>query len=97
MDLLEVQFAPTGKSVFVRPGTTLLAASQLAGLDLATGCTRGMCGTDVVRIDAGGEHLAAPGATELGTLLRMGLGADHRLACSATVASGRVVVMVGDF
>lgn len=94
MDLVEVSFRADDKTVFVQPGTTLLAAAEMAGVELLTGCTRGMCGTDAVRVivgDSGG--LALPSDHEAGTLARMGLGADCRLACSAKVQSGRVEVL----
>jgi ferredoxin len=92
MDLVEVQFAAAGKSVFVQPGTTLLAAAGMAGVDWPTGCRRGMCGTDAARLDAPAGCLESPAAHERGTLDRMGLTGDCRLLCSAKVVAGRVVV-----
>lgn len=93
MDLVEVCFAVAGRTVFVQPGTTLLAAAQLAGVDVATGCTRGMCGTDARRVAADGAGaLEPPAEHERGTLDRMGLGADCRLLCSAKVRAGRVEI-----
>lgn len=93
MDLVEVQFAAAGKSVFVQPGTTLLAAAGMAGVDWPTGCTRGMCGTDAARLQAAPGSLEVPAAHERGTLDRMGLAGDCRLLCSAKVVAGRVVVL----
>ena len=94
MDLVEVSFKADGKTVFVQPGTTLLAAAEMAGVEILTGCTRGMCGTDAVRVrlDAA-DSLEVPSDHEAGTLARMGLGSDCRLACSAKVQSGRVAVL----
>jgi ferredoxin len=79
--------------VFVEPGTTLLAAAGMAGVDIATGCTRGMCGTDAVRVAAAEATLEAPAAPEKGTLERMGLPPGCRLACSARVRAGAVQVL----
>ncbi|MCU0863910.1 MAG: (2Fe-2S)-binding protein [Planctomycetes bacterium] len=93
MDLVEVQFAQAGKTVFVQPGTTLLAAAGMAGVDWATGCTRGMCGTDAVRLAADGDALEPPADHERGTLARMGVEAGCRLLCSARVRRGRVQVL----
>lgn len=94
MDLVEVSFGFAEKVVFVQPGTTLLAAAEMAGVEILTGCTRGMCGTDAVRVaTAGPDTLQPPEDHEAGTLARMGLGADCRLACSAKVRSGRVEVL----
>ena len=94
MDLVEVSFRSADTVVFVQPGTTLLAAAEMAGVEILTGCTRGMCGTDAVRVEAAPEAaLEPPEDHEAGTLMRMGLGAGCRLACSAKVRSGRVEVL----
>lgn len=95
MNLVEVHFAEADKTVFVEPGTTLLAAAGMAGVDVMTGCTRGMCGTDAHRVDAAPHALEPAGDDERGTLERMGVGAECRLLCSAKVRAGRVSV-VGD-
>jgi ferredoxin len=93
MDLVEVHFTGPDKVVFVAPGTTLLAAAGMAGVDVMTGCTRGMCGTDAAKVTAEpADALEAPAEHERGTLLRMGLGDDSRLLCSARVRRGRVEV-----
>ncbi|MBL8755133.1 MAG: (2Fe-2S)-binding protein [Planctomycetes bacterium] len=92
MDLVEVAFTDAGKTVFVPPGTTLLAAAGMAGVDVATGCTRGMCGTDAWRVDCGAGELQPAAEPERSTLQRMGTTADCRLLCSARVQRGRVAV-----
>lgn len=93
MDLVEVRFPDAGTFVCVPAGTTLLAAAELAGVEILTGCTRGMCGTDAVRVATDREDtLEPPGATEAGTLARMGVPTGCRLACSARVRAGRVEV-----
>jgi ferredoxin len=94
MDLVEVRFPAAGTFVCVPPGTTLLAAAELAGVEVLTGCTRGMCGTDAVSVEVDRpDALEPPGESELGTLQRMGLPATSRLACSARVRAGSVVVL----
>lgn len=96
MDLVEVRFPTANTFVCVPPGTTLLAAAEQAGVEITTGCTRGMCGTDAVRVDVDPpDALEAPAETELGTLQRMGLPSGSRLACSARVRIG-VVTVRGD-
>lgn len=96
MDLVEVRFPAAGRTVLVQPGTTLLAAAGMAGVELATGCTRGMCGTDAVRIAAEpATAIDPPGEAEAGTLARMGVAGDCRLACSARLRVG-VVTVLGD-
>ena len=96
MDLVEVRFAAAGKVVFVQPGTTLLAAAGMAGVEFATGCTRGMCGTDAVAVRSTPDGaLEPPAAHESGTLARMGIPTGCRLLCSARVRTG-VVEVLGD-
>lgn len=92
--LVEVQFEPGGRVARVAPGATLLDAAEAAAVDLAVGCTRGMCGTDLVRVIAGAGGLADPDEDERGTLERMGLGRDYRLSCSARVVSGPITVRI---
>ena len=92
--LVEVRFEPAGVVVLVAEGTTLLAASRAAGIDIATGCTRGMCGTDAVRVSRG-DGLEPPVDPERSTLERMGLDAAFRLSCSARVRTGVVSVDLG--
>ncbi len=96
MNLVEVHFSEADKTVFVQPGTTLLAAAEMAGVEIMIGCTRGMCGTDAHRVstESGdlGEVLEPADDHELGTLDRMGVGPDCRLLCSAKVRAGRVSV-----
>ncbi|MCB9878145.1 MAG: hypothetical protein H6835_11140 [Planctomycetes bacterium] len=105
MDLVEVHFQDAGKTVFVQPGTTLLAAAGMAEVEILTGCTRGMCGTDATRVrcEPAGA-LEAPAEPERGTLARMGFagdgdpggevdGAACRLLCSARVCQGKITVL----
>lgn len=93
---VQVRFLPDEKTVAVVPGMTLLKASEQAGVRIVTGCTRGMCGTDPVRIAEGREGLAPPEEHEKGTLERMGLPGDYRLSCSAKVVRGPITVVVGE-
>lgn len=96
-ELVEVSLRPAERTVWVRTGTTLVAASEAAGAPIVTGCTQGMCGTDPVRVVAGAEGLSPPEPHEQGTLERMGLGADYRLACSAKVQRGRIEIETDTF
>jgi len=92
MNLVEVHFLEADKTVFVQPGTTLLAAAEMAGVEIMTGCTRGMCGTDAHRVTAESDSLEPCSETERGTLDRMGVEEDCRLLCSAKVRAGKVTV-----
>ena len=94
MDLVEVRFPLQDKFVLVQPGTTLLAAAELAGVEMLTACRRGQCSTDAIRVVADrADALEAPADGEAGTLSRMGVDGDCRLACSARVRCGRVEVL----
>ena len=84
--LIEVRFLPADRVVWVRPGSGLLAAAEAAGVEIVTGCTRGMCGTDPVHIQEGEALLVPPKDHELGTLERMGIAPPYRLGCSAVLA-----------
>lgn len=95
--LVEVRFTPDDRTAWVRAGATLLEAGEAAGVDIVTGCTRGMCGTDAVRVVSGVDHCEPPAVAERGTLERMGLGPDWRLACSARLRAGPVQVELGAF
>jgi len=96
-DEVEVQFEPGGAVARVQSGATLLDAADVADVNIAVGCTRGMCGTDLVRVVSGLSGLAEPGDDERATLERMGLGEDYRLSCSARVLSGPIVVEIDGF
>ena len=94
--LIEVEFRPGSQRVWLRAGATLLEAAEGASVDILTGCTRGMCGTDPVRILDGARALQPASDHEAGTLERMGVEPpEYRLACSARLATeGPVVVEV---
>ena len=83
--------------VEVRSGTTILAASESAGVEIVSGCTEGMCGTDPVHILSGREFLSPPEDHEKGTLERMGLDTAFRLSCSARLIGGTVRVRTDAF
>jgi ferredoxin len=95
--LVEVQFEPSGTVVMVQAGSTLLAASQAAGAEIVTGCTRGMCGTDAVLVEGPEQGLEPPDTFERGTLERMGLDSRFRLSCSARVRCGPLRVTTDAF
>lgn len=90
---LKVTFQPSGRSVYVLPGTLLLEASGRAGIVLQTPCGgRGTCGKCKVRLVGG--HLAATEAT--GTLSEALVKDGYRLACQAHVVENLVVEIPRD-
>lgn len=94
---VEVWFEPAHAKALVPRGETILDASEVAGVEILTGCTAGLCGTDPVEILAGLDRLSAAEDHEIGTLERMGLSAAFRLSCSARVLSGPVHVRTDAF
>ncbi len=95
--LVEVQFEPEGKTVWVKPDTSLIDAADAAGVEIVVGCTQGMCGTDAVLVRSGGEGLNLAEDTETATLDRMGLEGEYRLACAVKVLRGPVTIELGTF
>lgn len=78
-----VTFAPSGATVWVDPGTSVLEAARNAGVVVPAPCGgRGVCGACGVRVEAG--DLAAPGPDEVAGLTRAPSGV--RLACKAVIA-----------
>lgn len=86
---VRVTFEPSGRSVYVLPGTTLLEAAGRAGIPLQTPCGgRGTCGKCRVRIVKG----QAPESDALRRLLPNDqIRAGFRLACQSRVEDDVVV------
>jgi uncharacterized 2Fe-2S/4Fe-4S cluster protein (DUF4445 family) len=92
---VEVRFQPSGTSLRVPWGTTVLEAARQAGLPMASACgAHGLCGRCGVRI-LGGEQVLSP-ETEGETRVKQRNRVDPklRLACRASV-SGRIEVTAG--
>ena len=87
-----VTFQPSGRSLELAPGETLLAAVRRAGLPLGSSCDGdGVCGRCGVIILAGADALSPEGPLEARVKAANRVAASERLACLATV-SGDVVV-----
>jgi uncharacterized 2Fe-2S/4Fe-4S cluster protein (DUF4445 family) len=77
-----VDLEPSGRRVEVEAGTTLLEATQRAGVDLVAACGGvGVCGTCLVRRVSG--LLSEPTQTEQDHLSSLQLNDGQRLACEA--------------
>jgi NADPH-dependent 2,4-dienoyl-CoA reductase/sulfur reductase-like enzyme/ferredoxin len=81
----EVTLSPEGRRLTVEPGRTLLEVVEANGLKIEAGCRMGMCGADPIAVLEGMEHLTPVRADERGTLERLGLAENTRLACCAKV------------
>ena len=77
---VRVRFAPSGRSVAVPFGTTLLEAARRAELPLARGCgAEGLCGRCGVRVLSG--TVGAESDLERRAKERNRVASDLRLAC----------------
>ncbi|CAM4279230.1 2Fe-2S iron-sulfur cluster-binding protein [Paenibacillus phoenicis] len=92
-----ITFLPSGKTVQVRPGTSVLRAARGARIHLATRCG-GNAGCLMCKVQVDPEHAAAltpPSDAErrkLGPLLDQGM----RLACQAKIRGDVVVQLPKD-
>ena len=82
----EVRFQPSGRSVRVPTGTTLLAAAREAGLPMASACgADGICGRCGVSVLAGAENVSPETGNETEVKRRNRIESSQRLACRAAV------------
>jgi nitrite reductase (NADH) large subunit len=93
-DRVEVRFQP-GPAILAKAGETLLTVAEANQISIETGCRMGMCGADPVRVLAGADNLSNVSVTEKATLGRLGLGAQHRMACVAHVHGPVTVAAAG--
>jgi uncharacterized 2Fe-2S/4Fe-4S cluster protein (DUF4445 family) len=82
---LPVTFQPSGRAVFVLPGTRIFEAAVSAGLIVDSPCGgEGICGKCRVRVISGGN---APSPTEEQAYSAQELHDGWRLACQSTIES----------
>jgi ferredoxin len=82
-----VRFAPSGRSVRVAVGATLLDAIRLAGLPVASACgATALCGRCGVRVLAGGDALPDELPAEREAKRRNRVDPEVRLACQVAAA-----------
>jgi uncharacterized 2Fe-2S/4Fe-4S cluster protein (DUF4445 family) len=88
----KVTFEPTGRTVYVLPGTKIIEAAGRAGIILQSPCGgQGTCGKCRVRVMSGAAHADAPaGPHALNDDLRA---KGHRLACQ-TAINGPMVIEI---
>ena len=92
MPKAQVTFEDIGITVTVPAGTRLIEVSEKVGAGITYGCREGECGTCMMRIVSGQEHLAAPSVLE-DKVLKENLARRHnRLACQCQVLGGEIVV-----
>ena len=83
---VSVDFQPVGRRATVAAGTTILAAAQSVGVELASACGgQGSCGHCRVRVVSGA--VSAPTDVEVELLSAAERAAGARLACRTAVRS----------
>lgn len=66
---------------------------QTLGNPLRFGCRQGGCGTCLIEVKSGVEHLSPPTKMERATLARLKAGEKCRLACQAAVKGGHATMI----
>ena len=90
----KVKVAPDGAWRPVAPQSSLLGALIGQRIPVNTVCGKGICGSDLVFIETGAENLSPKSANETATLEDMEAPDNARLACSAKVVTGEVVLTI---
>lgn len=92
--MAKVTFKNVGEEEDVKKDDKLMDITQDAGWPIAYGCEDGLCGTCVVRVAEGEEHMEAAEDREKQTLDIMGLAeGGFRLACQCKMkGDGDVVI-----
>jgi ferredoxin len=89
----KVTILPVDLTATVAVGDSLLDAGQQAGVEMVAGCFNCSCGTCVVAVVEGTEHLVAPSSAETEVLCSDGRDpARYRLACATRLAGGDVTI-----
>jgi NADPH-dependent 2,4-dienoyl-CoA reductase/sulfur reductase-like enzyme/ferredoxin len=86
-----VAFA-AGPSVPASRGESVLEVAEGCGLAIEAGCRMGVCGSDPIAVVEGADRLSPAEEDELGTLRRLGLAPNTRMACCARVTDGDVTI-----
>jgi 2Fe-2S ferredoxin len=89
----KVTILPVDLAADVPSGESLLDAGHAAGVPMEAGCGNGSCGTCAVEIVSGGENLTPAEPAEVEVLRSDDRDpAQFRLACSARLRAGEVVI-----
>jgi ferredoxin len=92
MPKANVTFENINLTVTVPAGTRLIEISEKVGAGITYGCREGECGTCMVRVPSGMEHMSERSVLEDKILQENMAGREHRLACQAQVLGGDITV-----
>ncbi|MDO8311257.1 MAG: 2Fe-2S iron-sulfur cluster binding domain-containing protein [Sideroxyarcus sp.] len=95
MPKANVSFENIGITISVPAGTRLIEISEKVGAGITYGCREGECGTCMMRIVSGMEHMSERSVLEDKVLQENMAGRNNRLACQAQVLGGDIVVRPG--
>ena len=83
----KIRFQPSGRTIRVEPGTSVLEGARAAGLPIASACgAKSLCGRCGVVIIAGSENLPPEDERERDVKVRNRIDPAQRLACRLAVA-----------
>ena len=89
----KLTFGDIDVSVKVPAGTRVIEVSEKVGSGIIYGCREGDCGTCLMKVLQGMEHLSEPSALEDKVLKENLAGRSNRLACQAQLLGGEVAVV----
>lgn len=92
MPKANVTFEKLGVTLTVPAGTRLIEISEKIGAGITYGCREGECGTCMVKVISGMEHMSERSVLEDKVLQENMAGKDHRLACQAQVLGGNITI-----
>lgn len=92
MPKANVTFEKLGVTVSVPAGTRLIEISEKIGAGITYGCREGECGTCMVKVVSGMEHMSERSVLEDKVLQENMAARDQRLACQAQVLGGDIII-----
>ena len=92
MPKANVTFEKLGVTLTVPAGTRLIEISEKIGAGITYSCREGECGTCMVKVTSGMEHISERSVLEDKVLQENMAGKDHRLACQAQVLGGNIAI-----
>ena len=95
MPKANVTFDNIGVTISIPAGTRLIETSEMVGAGISYGCREGECGTCMIRVVSGMEHMSVRSVLEDKVLQENMAGRNNRLACQAQMLGGDIVVRPG--
>ena len=91
----QLTFEDIDMTVTVPAGSRVIEISDKVNSGIIYGCREGDCGTCMMKVVSGFQHLTEPSVLEDKVLKEQFAGRHFRLACQAQVLGGHVVVRPG--